>query len=557
MLQHDILVVGAGLAGQRAALAAAQAGYDVALVSKLHPLRSHSGAAQGGINAAIGKEDSVETHIYDTVKGSDYLGDQDAIEFFCQQAGPTVIEMEHFGTIFSRAEDGSLARRAFGGGAFPRTIYAADRTGLALLQGLYEHLGTATIRTYDEWYLLSIVVRGGRVQGITAFERKTSKIEGIAAKAVIIATGPFGRIYGRTTNAHSCTGDGVAAAYRAGANLKDMEFVQFHPTALLESSILITEGSRGEGGILTNALGERFMAKYAPHVLDLASRDVVSRAIVTEVKEGRGFPGGYVHLELMHLGKEKVESRLQEIVDFSRTYAGVDPVTEPIPVYPAQHYMMGGISTNMKGEASIPGLYAAGEAACVSIHGANRLGGNSLLETLVFGKQAGIAAAAYVSTAPDTEILPGDVERESARFRELWDRKEGESPHAIRAELQQTMDRLVGIFRTPDELFDALRKVRALQERYRNVHVVDSATTYNIDLTDALEVGHMLDLAEVIVVGAIARTESRGAHTRVDFPTRDDKNWMKHTITRRTPGGPELSYAPVAFTHWEPKERVY
>ncbi|MFZ0830689.1 MAG: FAD-dependent oxidoreductase, partial [Thermoplasmata archaeon] len=389
MLQHDIVVVGAGLAGQRAALAAAKAGHDVALVSKLHPLRSHSGAAQGGINAAVGKEDSVETHIYDTVKGSDYLGDQDAIEFFCQQAGPTVIEMEHFGTIFSRSDDGSLARRAFGGAGFPRTIYAADRTGLALLQGIYEHLGTERIRVYDEWYLLSIIIRDGQVQGITAFDRKTTKIEGIAAKAVIVATGPFGRMYGRTTNAHSCTGDGVAIAYRAGANLKDMEFVQFHPTALLESSILITEGARGEGGILKNALGERFMSRYAPHVLDLASRDVVSRAIVTEVKEGRGFPGGFVHLELMHLGKEKIESRLQEICDFSRSYAGVDPVTDPIPVYPAQHYMMGGIGTNIRGETNVPGLFAAGEAACVSIHGANRLGGNSLLETLVFGKQAG------------------------------------------------------------------------------------------------------------------------------------------------------------------------
>jgi len=557
MLQHDIVVVGAGLAGQRAALAAAKAGHDVALVSKLHPLRSHSGAAQGGINAAIGKDDSVETHIYDTVKGSDYLGDQDAIEFFCQQAGPTVIEMEHFGTIFSRADDGSLARRAFGGAGFPRTIYAADRTGLALLQGIYEHLGTETIRMYDEWFLLSIIVRDGRAQGITAFDRKTSKIEGIAAKAVIVATGPFGRIYGRTTNAHSCTGDGVAAAYRAGANLKDMEFVQFHPTALLESSILITEGARGEGGILKNGQGERFMARYAPHVLDLASRDVVSRAIVTEVKEGRGFPGGYVHLELMHLGKEKIESRLQEICDFARSYAGVDPVTDPIPVYPAQHYMMGGISTNMNGETNIPGLYAAGEAACVSIHGANRLGGNSLLETLVFGKQAGIAAAAYVTTAGDTELLPEDLERETAKFRALWDRKEGESPRAVRTELQQTMDKLVGIYRLPDELYDALRKVRELQERYRTVHVVDPSTTYNIDLSDALEVGHLLDLAEVIVVGAIARTESRGAHSRVDFPVRDDKNWMKHTIAHRAPGGPELSYSPVGYTHFDPKERVY
>ncbi len=557
MLKHDIVVVGAGLAGQRAALAAARAGHDVALVSKLHPLRSHSGAAQGGINAAVGKEDSVETHIYDTVKGSDYLGDQDAIEFFCQQAGPTVIEMEHFGTIFSRSDDGSLARRAFGGAGFPRTIYAADRTGLALLQGIYEHLGTETIRIYEEWFLLSVVVRDGRVQGITAFDRKTLKVEGIEAKAVILATGPFGRVYGRTTNAHSCTGDGVAAAYRAGAALKDMEFVQFHPTALMESSILITEGARGEGGVLKNVNGERFMARYAPHVLDLASRDVVSRAIVTEVKEGRGFPGGFVHLELMHLGKEKVETRLQEICDFSRTYAGVDPVTEPIPVYPAQHYMMGGISTNMKGEASLIGLYAAGEAACVSIHGANRLGGNSLLETLVFGKQAGLAAAEFVGTAPDPEIRDDDLDKETARIQELWNRSEGESPRALRAELQQTMDQLVGIYRSPEELYRGLRQVRALQERYRNVRVIDRSTTYNIDLTDALEVGNLLALAEVIVVGAIARTESRGAHTRLDYPARDDKNWMKHTLARWTPNGPELSYAPVAYTRWEPKERVY
>lgn len=299
------------------------------------------------------------------------------------------------------------------------------------------------------------------------------------------------------------------------------------------------------------------MARYAPHVLDLASRDVVSRAIVTEVKEGRGFPGGYVHLELMHLGKEKIESRLQEICDFSRTYAGVDPVTQPIPVYPAQHYMMGGIGTNMKGETNIPGLYAAGEAACVSIHGANRLGGNSLLETLVFGKQAGLAAADYSARAAEALLEPGDLDRETARFQTLWNRKEGESPRAIRTELQQTMDKLVGIYRAPDELFDALRTVRRLQERYRNVRVADQSATYNIDLSDALEVGSLLDLSEVIVVGAIARTESRGAHTRVDFPQRDDRNWMKHTIAHRTAGGPELSYSPVAYTRFEPKERVY
>ncbi|MCI4354602.1 MAG: FAD-binding protein, partial [Thermoplasmata archaeon] len=449
MQRHDVVVVGAGLAGQRAALAAVTAGLDVAVVSKLHPLRSHSGAAQGGINAAVGKEDSVDTHIYDTVKGSDYLGDQDAIEFFCREAGPTVVEMEHFGTIFSRSEDGSLARRPFGGAGFPRTIYAADRTGLALLQALYERLGTETFTLYEEWDLTSLIVRDGRIQGIVAFDRRHGDFAAIAAPAVVIATGPAGRVYGRTTNAHSCTGDGIAAAYEAGAALKDMEFVQFHPTALLESSILITEGARGEGGILKNASGERFMARYAPHVLDLASRDVVSRAIWTEVKEGRGFPGGFVHLELMHLGRERIEGRLQEICDFCRNFAGVDPVTEPIPVMPAQHYMMGGVSTNIRGEETIPGLYSAGEAACVSIHGANRLGGNSLLETLVFGKQAGESAAAYAASAPKASVRDADLDRETARVRAMSDRKDGESPAGLRIAMQRTMDQLVGIYRVP------------------------------------------------------------------------------------------------------------
>ncbi len=557
MQRHDVVVVGAGLAGQRAALAALQAGRDVAIVSKLHPLRSHSGAAQGGINAAVGKEDSVETHIYDTVKGSDYLGDQDAIEFFCKEAGPTVVEMEHFGTIFSRADDGSLARRPFGGAGFPRTIYAADRTGLALLQALWEHLGQENLTLYEEWDLTRIVVDEGRAQGLVAFDRRRGDLAQIAAQAVVIATGPAGRIYGRTTNAHSCTGDGVAAAYRAGAFLKDMEFVQFHPTALLESSILITEGARGEGGILKNAKGERFMSRYAPHVLDLASRDVVSRAIFTEVREGRGFPGDYVHLELMHLGRERIESRLQEICDFSRNFAGIDPVTEPIPVMPAQHYMMGGISTNARGETNIPGLFAAGEAACVSIHGANRLGGNSLLETLVFGKQAGIAAAAYAEGAPTPVLRADDLDRETTAVRAMGDRTEGEEPQHLRIEMQRTMDTLVGIYRNAAELKQALAQIVALKVRYEKVRVVDRAKTYNINLTDALETGHMLALAEVIVAGAIARTESRGAHARTDFPKRDDANWMKHTLAAYSPQGPRLSYGPVAYTRWEPKERVY
>jgi succinate dehydrogenase / fumarate reductase, flavoprotein subunit len=560
MQRHEVVVVGAGLAGQRAALAAIEAGREVAVVSKLHPLRSHSGAAQGGINAAVGKEDSVETHIYDTVKGSDYLGDQDAIEFFCQEAGPTVVEMEHFGTIFSRAPDGSLARRAFGGAGFPRTIYAADRTGLALLQGLWERLGTEEFTLYEEWELVRLVVQDGRVQGLVALDRKTGEFEGIAAKSVVIATGPFGRVYGRTTNAHSCTGDGVAAAYDAGAFLKDLEFVQFHPTALLESGILITEGARGEGGILKNAAGERFMSKYAPHVLDLASRDVVSRAIVTEVAEGRGFPGpygAYVHLELMHLGAEKIESRLQEIVDYSRIFAGIDPVTQPIPVYPGQHYMMGGIGTNSRGETNLPGLYAAGEAACVSIHGANRLGGNSLLETLVFGKQAGIAAAAHAAGAARTEISPADVEAAIAPFRAWSSRTDGEDPATLRTDLQRTMERYVGIYRNEADLLEGLKQVRAIKTRLANVRVQDRSKVYNINLTDAIEVGHLVQLAEVIVVGAYARTESRGAHARTDYPKRDDARWMRHTMAVRTPEGPNLSYTPVTYTRWEPKERVY
>jgi succinate dehydrogenase / fumarate reductase, flavoprotein subunit len=560
MQRHEVVVVGAGLAGQRAALAAIQAGRDVAVVSKLHPLRSHSGAAQGGINAALGKEDSVDTHIYDTVKGSDYLGDQDAIEFFCREAGPTVVEMEHFGTIFSRGPDGSLARRAFGGAGFPRTIYAADRTGLALLQGLWERLGTERFTLYEEWDLTDLVVREGRVQGIVAFDRKHGDFEEIATSSVVLATGPFGRVYGRTTNAHSCTGDGVAAAYDVGAFLKDMEFVQFHPTLLLESGILITEGARGEGGILKNALGERFMSRYAPHVLELASRDVVSRAIVTEVAEGRGFPGpygGYVHLELMHLGREKVESRLQEIVDYSRNFAGIDPVTEPIPVYPGQHYMMGGIGTNVRGETNIPGLFAAGEAACVSIHGANRLGGNSLLETLVFGKEAGIAAAAHAKTAARTEMTSADLDAAVAPLRAWSSRKDGEDPSTLRTEMQQTMEKYVGIYRTEADLLEGVKRIRAVKARFDRVQVVDQSKVYNLNLTDALETGHMLELAEAIVVGAYARTESRGAHSRADYPKRDDAHWMKHTMAAKSPAGPILSYTPVTYTRWEPKERVY
>ena len=560
MERHDVVVVGAGLAGQRAALAAVEAGLDVGVISKLHPLRSHSGAAQGGINAAISADDSVDAHIYDTVKGSDYLGDQDAIEYFCREAGPTVVEMEHFGTIFTRAPDGSLAQRPFGGAGFPRTVYAADRTGLALLQGLWERLGGERFTLYEEWELARVLTRDGRAQGVVALDRRTGELHGVAAKATVIATGGAGRVYGRTTNAHSCTGDGVAAAYRAGAFLKDMEFVQFHPTALLEGGILVTEGARGEGGILKNASGERFMSRYAPKVLELASRDVVARAIMTEIQQGRGFQGPYgpyVHLELMHLGREKIESRLQEICDLCRSFAGIDPVTQPIPIAPGQHYMMGGVGTNIQGETNVPGLFAAGEAACVSIHGANRLGGNSLMETLVFGKSAGVAAAAYAARTAPASVTAADVDPVASAYRAWFDRKDGEDPSTLRAELQQTMDRHVNIFRTATDLAEGLQKVRAIRERYAKVRVVDPSKVFNLNLADAIETGHLIDLAEVIIVGALARTESRGAHYRTDYPKRDDAQWMKHTLAQSTPSGPALSYAPVGFTRWEPKERVY
>lgn len=558
MQKHDVLVVGAGLAGQRAALEAVRAGRSVGVLSKLHPLRSHSAAAQGGINASLGPQDSPKDHIFDTVKGSDYLADQDAVEVLCNDAGPTVIEMEHFGTIFNRAPDGSLDRRAFGGASYNRTIFSADRTGLALLQGLYEELSREKrIHVFEEWTAIDIVARQGVVQGVVALDRKNGAIEGFSARAVVVATGPFGRMYPNTTNSHASTGDGTALAYRAGAFLKDMEMVQFHPTCLPGSWILITEGARGEGGILKNAKGERFMTRYAPNKLELASRDVVSRAIATEVKEGRGFPDGTCHLELMHLGKEKVMTKLQEIVEFCRNFAGIDPVVEAIPVYPGQHYMMGGVSTNPRAETNITGLYAAGEAACVSVHGANRLGANSLLETLVYGKIAGANAATYAAKAPESGLTQADVDLATKKLHVIWDRTQGESPAKIRQDLQKVMKENVGIYRTPEELLTAQKKVAELKGRYANVYVQDKSTTYNVNLTDTLELGYLLDLAECIVAAAILRTESRGAHVRLDFPKRDDANWLKHILVQASPAGPKLSFLPVTVTSYQPMERHY
>jgi succinate dehydrogenase / fumarate reductase flavoprotein subunit len=555
---HDVLVVGAGLAGQRAALEAVSVGADVGVLSKLHPMRSHSVSAQGGINAALDPKDSYKEHMFDTVKGSDYLADQDAVEVLCREAGPCVVEMEHFGTIFNRAADGTLDRRAFGGASYSRTIFAADRTGLALLQALYEEMTRdKRIKVYEEWDALDLVVRANKVQGVVGYERKTGKIEGFPAKAVIIATGPAGRIYGKTTNSHSSSGDGCAIAYRAGAYLKDMEFVQFHPTALLHTCILMTEAARGEGGILTNNKGERFMERYAPKFKDLASRDVVSRAMLTEIKEGRGFPDGSIHLELMHLGKEKVETKLEEIVLLARTFAGIDPVTQPIPVLPAQHYIMGGVSTDAKTATNIAGLYSAGEAACISVHGANRLGANSLLDTIVFGKIAGEVSGAFAKKTTASDLNQADVDAVTTRIHTMWERKEGESIVKIRNEMQTTMDDRVGAFRHPDDLLGALAKIGELKDRYKSCYVQDKSTVHNMNLIDAIELGNMLELAETIVAGALARTESRGAHVRVDFPNRDDERWLKHTLALYTKGGPSLTYVPVTITEFPPKARAY
>jgi succinate dehydrogenase / fumarate reductase, flavoprotein subunit len=466
--------------------------------------------------------------------------------------------MEHFGTIFNRAADGSLDRRAFGGASYNRTFFSADRTGLALLQGLYEELSRERhLKVFEEWTLLELVARGGRVMGVIALDRRQGNLEAFAAKSVVVATGPFGRLYKNTTNSHASTGDGTALAYRAGAFLKDMEMVQFHPTCLPGSSILITEGARGEGGILKNAKGERFMKVYAPNKLELASRDVVSRAIATEVKEGRGFPDGTCHLELMHLGEQKIMSKLQEIVEFCRNFAGVDPVKEPIPVYPAQHYMMGGVSTNPRAETNLTGLFAAGEAACVSVHGGNRLGANSLLETLVYGKIAGANAAAHAAKSAESDLSDPDLDRATKALHAIWDRKEGEAPSKLRKELEQTMEADVGIYRTPEQLQAAQSKIRELKARHSKVYVQDKATRYNVNLTDALEVGYMIDLAETVVAGAIDRTESRGAHVRLDFPNRDDAHWLKHILQQWNPAGPVLSYLPVTITRFQPMERHY
>jgi len=557
MPSHDVLVVGAGLAGMRAALEASRGGVDVAMLSKVHPLRSHSSAAQGGINAALSEEDSWEAHAFDSVKGSDYLGDQDAIEVLCKEAPGDIIELERMGTTFSRREDGRIAQRPFGGAGFPRTAFVADITGQALLHALWEHLQRGGIHPYEEWFCTSLVVEDGVCRGVVAMNMRTGQLQAFSAKAVVLATGGLGRTFYPTTNGFICTGDGMSMAYRAGAPLMDMEFVQFHPTSLKESGVLITEGARGDGGYLLNSLNERFMSKYAPSKLELASRDVVSRAEQTEIDEGRGVDG-CVLLDLRHLGEKMIDERLHQIRELGIDLQGVDVVKDPLPVRPGMHYQMGGIKTDVDGATFMPGLYAAGECACVSVHGANRLGGNSLLETITFGRRAGKASAEYVKGVKAVTLPEAACQRDVDYIQELFNRPDkGENRAAMRQELGEMMREKVGIFRTPDALKEALDKIRELKERYTRLNVRHTGEVYNTELLGALELGFSLDLVEAMTVGALAREESRGAHTRRDFPERDDEKWLKHTMAHWTPEGPRLDYAPVTITRWQPERRVY
>jgi succinate dehydrogenase / fumarate reductase, flavoprotein subunit len=558
LIDHDVVVLGAGLAGMRAALEASRHGADVAIVTKVHPLRSHSNAAQGGINAAIGEDDTWESHAFDTIKGSDYLADQDAVEIMCREAPADIIEFEHMGVIFFRDDKGKLGKRAFGGASQARTYFVGDITGQALLVTLYDEILKAGVKVYEEWFATTLYIEQGAVRGAVAIDVLSGELHLLRAKAVIVATGGLGRVFEPSTNALICTGDGYSLAFRAGAPLMDMEMVQYHPTTLAGSGFLMSEAARGEGAYLLNAAGARFLASYAPNKMELAARDVVSRAETLEIAAGRGIDGN-VLLDCRHLGADLILKKLPQIHEMALDYLGIDMITDPVPVRPGMHYQMGGVRTSIDGATKIPGLYAAGEVACVSVHGGNRLGANSLLDTIVFGRRSGRASAHYAAHEPAPEGGEDLLRSEQERIAGLLARPyTGETHARLRLELATTMDRYVGVFRDAAGLQTALDTVIALRERYARVAVGDKGRVFNQALTFALELGYMLDCAEAIVRSAMARTESRGAHARTDFPDRNDAEWHKHVLVGLDAGGEgTIFHDSVAITQWKPEVRSY
>jgi len=571
MPSHDVLIIGAGLAGQRAALAAAQAGASVAILSKVHPVRSHSVAAAGGINAAISVADDWRSHAYDTVKGSDFLGDQDAIEVMCSEAPGEVMHLEHIGVTFHRNEKGELDLRAFGGASVKRTAYVADITGQAILHVLYEQLMKhhEQVDRYEEWFVTSLLRDdAGACCGVVARDVRSGRMEVFSAKNTILACGGAGQAYSPTTNALIVTGDGIAQAYRLGAPLMDMEMVQYHPTTLVENGLLITEGARGEGAVLLNAEGERFMEKYAPNKMELASRDVVSRAEQTEILEGRGVGthGEGIYLDITMVPRKRTLEALREIVNIGKDFAGVDITREPIMIRPGQHYIMGGVKTDVDGATSVPGLYAAGEVACVSVHGGNRLGANSLLDTLIFGRRAGEHAAARAASMAMPAVSDEQLHEDVALIDGLIARPReagaggGPAPRRvseIKAELGETMNQYVAVYREQAGLEKALEVVQRLREESERAYIDDRGTVFNQDVLGAIELGYMLDCAQAIVVAAIERKESRGAQFRTDYPERNDEQWLKHIDITLNGDGPAVSYSPVTITQWQPEERKY
>jgi succinate dehydrogenase / fumarate reductase flavoprotein subunit len=573
IFQHDIVIVGAGLAGLRAAVeCVGQA--DVAIVSKVLPTRSHSGAAQGGITAPLGneEEDHWEWYFYDTVKGGDYLGDQDAIEILVKDSPRVIYELEHMGVPFSRTAEGKIAQRNFGGhtrdyGKKPvkRACYAADHTGRVVLDTLFDQCLRHRAKFYSEQHLLSLVMDKRRCVGVVTYDLATGQLHLLQAKAVLLATGGCGRVYKTTSNGNATTGEAFTLVYRLGIPLEDMEFVQFHPTGLYPLGVLVSEAARGEGGVLRNRLGERFMERYAPTVKDLAARDVVSRAILTEIGEGRGIGGkDYVHLDLTHLGEEKIQERLWEIASFARIYTGIDPVYDPIPVAPTCHYMMGGIPadvdgrvlTNEKGSI-VPGLYAAGECACVSVHGATRLGCNSLLDLLVFGRRSGLTMKEKIKGVGHAAVSTDVLRSSEEKITRLMNSPDREKVDPLRKKMQAVMMDYGSVFRSEDGITKGIEEIRSLRARYNEIGVVNKGKTFNYELMETIELGHQLELSEVILVSALHRRESRGAHYREDFPSRADRYFLKHTFVFQTPDGPEVRYKPVKITRFQPEARIY